>query len=164
MTCYEGAWSSGVTVRWRALTLGEFQQFRSRLLAGVPRAVVFLDLYRELVLDGPVPEALPAGILLWLGEWVMEKSPFSCQRQLVEQTLEEKRAEVRNSYLLSVQAILAGVFRCRFEEMGAWDADRFFQRVAQAELVLGRPLGVEDPEDPKKEQEKKMRRRLRRSE
>jgi len=147
---WEARWPSGARVCWRPVTLGQYQRYRARLEAGEHRAIVYFDLYQELVVRGPAPEHVPAGIVFWIGRREIEENPFSCRIDLVRKALSAHRERVSKNYLLACQAILASVFRCSFEEMSRWTSETFFERVAQAELVLGKTLDPVTAEEAEK--------------
>ncbi len=152
---YDGLWPSGIRVRWRGLTLAEHEKFVGYLLSGMPAAQVHLEVYDAVLVSGPIPEEVPAGIVLWIGRQLLDQSALTGRLDLVKARLAQKRQLVQNSYLLAVKGYLSSLFHYRFEDMDSWDEDTFFERVAQAEFVLGRPL---EPTDPNTKQERSQAR------
>lgn len=138
-------WPSGTRVVWRSLTWGEYRDLKS--LQGVP-AEKALEVYKLVLLDGPGPDKVPAGIMLWIGNHELEQTPFGGAFQILNKSLQEARAKVQTSYLLSAQAFISSVFKIPFGDMNAWDSDTFLQRLAQAEFVSGVPLNPVDPSAP----------------
>lgn len=153
---YEGVWPSGVRVRFRALTLAEHAKFSLDLRSGVPPVQVYLDLYEEVLVSGPVPDEVPAGIVVWIGRELLDRSCLSGEQQLIKQKLDQKRQAARN-YLMAAKAFVAMVFHYKFEEMDSWDEDTLFERIALAELVLGRPLEPSDQNATTEQQAPKRR-------
>jgi hypothetical protein len=143
MTQYIAQWASGIVVRWRALTWGEYRQFKEQILT---RPVgVTADIYRAVLLEGPAFDDSPAGVADFVARHVLDGSAFSGDYKTVARALQESRGQLEQRYLLSAKAMIAHLFRYTFEEIDEWDADLFFQRLAQAEFIAGRPL---DPAAP----------------
>ena len=141
-TQYIAAWKSGVTIRWRGLSWSEFRKFTQQMTIYSPLEV-YIDLYRALLLDGPDVLDAPAGVVEYVGRTMLETNPFNGEYPNVKHALEAKRAS--QSYLDVARAVVAGIFRYTFEEIDTWDADTFFDRVAKAELIAGKPIEPEDP-------------------
>lgn len=135
-------WPSGTRVVWRPLTWAEFKKARS--YKG-PEAVQALELYRLCKLEGPAPEFLPAGPMLWIRKYELEQSPFTGDFTKLSSQLQKSRDDVSNSYLIAAQALIVAMFRIPFSEVEGWDADTFLRRLAQAEFIAGKPL---DPINP----------------
>ena len=141
-TQYIAAWKSGVAVRWRSLTWSEYRQFKQQMTYGSP-VEVYIDLYRAVLLEGPDLVDASAGIVDFVGRSMLETNPFGGEYLDIAHALNAKRSS--QTYLDTARALVAGLFHYSFEEIDTWDADTFFQRVAQAEFLAGRPI---DPEDP----------------
>jgi len=135
-------WPSGTRIVWRSLTWGEYRDVRSRQ---GPPAEKALQVYELCIIDGPRPDEIPAGIMMWLYQDTLEKSPFSGSFQAISGPLQWHREKISNTYLLCAQALVASVLRVPFEVMDTWDAETFFTRVAQAEFIAGVPLNPVDP-------------------
>lgn len=147
-------WPSGRFVHWRSLSFSEFRGFQQRLERGEPAASVYLDAYALAYVEGAPVEGDPllvatGGMVLFVGEALIARNPFTGSTALVEEALAQKRQEVGSNYLLACRGILAALFHYSFEEIDTWDAATFFERVAQAEIVSGKPLDVAGPEKPK---------------
>jgi hypothetical protein len=142
MTIRAATWPSGTRITWRSLTWGEYRDVRG---AQGPPAEKALQVYTLCLLDGPGPDQVPAGIMMWLYQDSLEKSPFSGSFQSLSGPLQWHREKVTNTYLLCAQALIASVLRVPFEVMDTWDAETFFTRVAQAEFIAGVPLNPVDP-------------------
>lgn len=139
-------WPSGATVVYRSLTWGEYREVSS--LQGPP-AEKALELYKRCVTEGPREDKVPAGIMMWIYQSELGRSPFSGSFQAIAGQLDQARAKVTDSYLLCAQAMIASVFKISFEEMNAWDANTFLTRLSQAEFISGVPLNPVDPTAPK---------------
>lgn len=138
-------WPGGISVTFRSLTWGEFRKAQSLL---GPPAEKALEVYKLIVVDGPGVDRIPAGIMLWVYQTELTKSPFAGSFQALSLPLQKYREKVTGNYLLSAQAMIASVFKVPFLEMDSWDSDTFFTRLAQAEFVSGVPLNPVDPSAP----------------
>lgn len=145
MRAFEAYWPSGQAVRWRTLSWKEFQKFRSLQLQHPNSSMeVYLALYRAVCLEGPLPEEVSAGIVDYIGEQCLDRNPFNGRYEDVSLALAVKRDSME--YLGHARALVAGLFHYSFEEIDTWDADLFFERLAQAEFLSGRSLAPEDPD------------------
>lgn len=142
-------WPSSTCVEWRGLTWAEYRRIQD---SGGSDYSKWLEVYRLCVTAvqarrnvGPEPDKVGYGIIRWIGRHQLENNPFSGQLNTIQKSLQTGRARVQNSYLQQARAIVAAVFRCSFEEIDSWDAETFFDRVAQAEAVLSRPIEPVDP-------------------
>lgn len=136
-------WPSGTRVTWRGLTWGEYREVQAHQ---GPPAEKALEVYQKCLIEGPRPNEIPAGIMMWVYNYELENSPFSGSFQSLSLPLEKARAKVSGTYLLSAQAFIAAVFKLPFAEMDKWDAETFLTRLAQAEFVSGAPLNPVDPQ------------------
>lgn len=150
-------WPSGTRVVWRDLTWGEHRKVRSHQ---GPPAEKALEVYQTCVLEGPEPDRVPAGIMMWIFQVTIEQSPFSGTLKSLSLPLEEKRQRVTGSFLLSAQALIASVFKVPFETMDTWDGDTFLTRIAQAEFIAGVPLNPVDPNAKKQGNKKRPKKPL----
>jgi len=146
MTTRAATWPSGTRVVWRSLAWGEFRELHALNVTPAERALL---VYQACVIEGPPPETLPAGIMMWICMDELENTPFSGSFQNLSLPLEESRAKVRGNYLLSAQAFIASVFKIPFGDMDDWDANTLLTRLAQAEFVSGVPLNPVDPKAAK---------------
>jgi hypothetical protein len=147
-------WPDGISVTFRSLTWGEYRDVQS--LQGPP-AEKALEVYHLCIIDGPTPERVPAGIMMWLFQNEITRSPFTGSFQAISVPLQKFREKVTGNYLLSAQAMIASVFKIPFETMDNWDSNTFFTRLAQAEFVSGVPLNPIDPNSPVNKQGQPMR-------
>ncbi len=131
---------SGIQVTWHPLSWQQFRRFQNH--TELPAA----DIYEACLVAGPPLERAPAGIVRWIALREMQSNPFSGAFEDIKRSLDRKRAEIQSSYLLSARAVIAGTFRYSFEEIDTWSAETFFERLAQAELLIKTPL---EPADPK---------------
>lgn len=143
-------WPSGRSVKWRSLTWAEFKKYESLLLYNRP-VDVYCDIYRTVVLEGPLLEddptsVAPAGIVEWVAKSLINNNPFGGSYEEVCYALDLKRGELKANYLLAAKAVIASIFRYTMEEIDQWDAEDFFERLAQAEYVTGRSLNPGNPE------------------
>ena len=83
-----------------------------------------------------------------------ELKPIQQQRQ--------RSANWCGSYLNASRALVAWAFGYKFEEIDEWDSNTFFNRLAQAEYVFGKPFEPEDPSAPPPPVDKQGSRKLRR--
>src|SRR5665213_2707645 len=142
MSIRVATWPNGTRVAWRSLSWGEYRKIVS--LQGPPAEKAF-ETYTLCVTDGPRPDRIAAGIMMWLWQYELENSPFSGSFKSISGPLQEFRDRVHDKYLLSAQAFIAAVFKIPFEKMDEWDSDTFLTRLAQAELMSGVPLNPVDP-------------------
>ena len=149
-------WPRGTRVVWRDLTWAEFREIRS---IQAPPAVRALEVYKICVISGPLPEEVPAGIMMWLAINELENSPFIGTFKSLSLPLEEARQKVNGTFLLSAQAFIASVLRISFKEMDEWDGETFLTRLAQAEFIAGVPLNPLDPNAPQDAKGKKVRKK-----
>lgn len=156
MSIRAATWPSGTRVVFRDLTWGEYQKARSHQGSSAERA---LDVYTLCLIDGPSPNVVTAGIMMWICLEEMEKSPFSGTFRAISLPLAQAREKVTGTFLLSAQAFIASVLRVPFEIMETWDGDTFLTRLAQAEFVSGVPLNPLDPTAPAAPNQKKVGKR-----
>lgn len=149
-TVYRAVWPSGQTVTWRPLTWNEYHLISS-LPSEYGRCAA---VYRATRLDGPPPHEALAGIVQWVGRHQLETNPFSGQLAPIQKQRAKSKAWVE-SYLNSAAALVSWAFGYKFEEIEEWDQETFFNRLAQAEYIFGKPLDPVDPKAPKEEPGKK---------
>jgi hypothetical protein len=142
MTTRVAVWPSGTCVVWKAITWGEYRRIRA---LPEPPAVKAMAVYSFCRVEGPQPNEVIAGIMMWISQYELENSPFAGSFTALSLPLEQARAKVANTYLLSAQAFIASVLKVPFDKMEEWDADTLLIRLAQAELIAGVPLNVVDP-------------------
>lgn len=145
-TVFEGVWPNGTRVRWRLLRWQEHR--RARLLLASEPASAYLAAYRTARIEGPEPDRVPAGVVVWIGRHLLENDPFSGTYDPVRRTLEAARAAVRSSYLDAARAVVCHLFHFRWDEVEQLDSSQFFRLVAAAELLTGVPLEPADPSAP----------------
>lgn len=141
MSIRVATWPSGTRVSWRSLAWGEYNRINSLQVSFFEKA---FEIYTLCLVSGPPPEVVTAGIMSWIAQDELEKSPFSGTFKTISLPLEQARAKVTSTYLLSAQAFIASVFKIPFEKMNDWDSDTFLCRLAQAEFVSGVPLNPVD--------------------
>lgn len=142
MSTRVATWPIGTRVTWRGLTWGEYRKIQS---LQEPPAVKALEVYNLCKIEGPRPDEVSAGIMMWIFQYELEKSPFSGSFTAISGPLQQSREKVTNTYLLSAQAFIASVFKVPFEKMDEWNSDMFLCRLAQAEFIAGVPLNPVDP-------------------
>lgn len=155
MTVFLAQWETGLAIRFRSLRWEEFRRFEARLQYESPMAV-YNDVYRLCVLEGPAIEDLLAGPVEFVARALIANNPFNGTFEDLSRALEVKRSEIASDYLKCARAQVAALFRYNFEEIDKWDAETFFERLAQSEFVLKRPLNASDPNKKKKRQQKKQ--------
>ena len=106
---------------------------------------LYMEVYEKVVLAGPHPRAVAAGIATNVALHQLRNNPFSGDIDAVVQKLVEKRNWIRSSYLEGCRAVVAATFHIPFETMDTWDADTLFERVAQAEHAVGVEWNPTDP-------------------
>lgn len=134
---YYVQWASGTAIRFRLLSWKEFKYITSRQL---PQAERDLWLYRQVVLEGPAAEEVTAGIVMWLGYYLIESSPFKETAEAVRKFRAATQQWFEGSYLEQARALIAGTFRYTFEEIESWDQETFFQRLIAAEMLVGKRM------------------------
>lgn len=151
MSTYYAQWPDGFEVTWRNLTWAEYRKFKDAFESSPfsEPMDVSLDIYELVRIKGPVPKAVPAGIAAFICKQQMINNPFSGRYKEVTAALEMARRVVVSDYLLSTKAIVASTFNYTLEEIDTWDVDKFFVRLAQAEIINGKPLEPQDPTIPK---------------
>lgn len=152
-TAYRASWPSGVCVIWRSLTWKEYRALSSLPVGDQAR---YIAVYRQVLIAGPPAEKVPAGIAVWIGRYELENNPFSGNLKPI-QVQRKKSAAWGQSYLNASRAIVAWAFGYKFEELDEWDANTFFNRLAQAEYIFGKPFDPQDPNAPVEEPKKKGR-------
>ena len=157
MTKFIARWRNGRELIFRPLTWAEYRRFEQEALYR-PEMSVYCDIYRAAVLQGPAlgvlqaPSATDAsaGLVEFVGRTLFDESVFSGRYADVKQALEIKRTALQSNYLLAARAVIGSLFHKTDEEMDAWDADTFFDYVARAEFISGRPFEPGDPNASKK--------------
>lgn len=150
MSKYVAQWRGGFQVTWRNLTLAEYRVFKSAFDKApfVEPMEVALAIYKTVMVDGPDPRYVPAGIPAFICKQQMMNNPFSGAFEDIDSALKLARTAVRGNYLMAAKAMIAGALHYRLEEIDQWDPNTFFIRLAQAELIFGRPLDPDDPNAP----------------
>lgn len=110
-----------------------------------PPAKVYAEVYKTCVLSGPSLPRATAGIVHFIGRQQIDQNPWTGELEAVQQSLAMKREWLAGSYLESARAAVSFCFGYKFEEIDDWDPDQFFEKVVQAEYILGRPLQPADP-------------------
>ena len=142
-TRWEAVWKDGIRITWRSLTWREYQDIHARpFLCPMDQC---LEVYRLCILEGPPIEKASYGTVAWLAGKELEQNPFSGRFDLIAQTVTEKRAKVASNYLFACSGLIASVLHVPFDTISTWDANEFFNHLAQAEFIAGKPL---DPTDP----------------
>lgn len=119
----------------------EYREFASRLRYE-PEMVVYSDLYR-IVADypeNPDIKHVSAGIVYFLGNRLIRDSVFNSDWNAITKTLAEHRDRLNVSYFEQCKAVIASIFDYTFEEIDSWDDYTFFDRLAKAELIVGKDL------------------------
>lgn len=145
MQRWQATWPDGTRVQWRSLSWGEFRRIEH--IQPVQAAAV--QVYKTCVTAGPAVENVPAGVMMYVAEHELVKSPYSREYAPVKISLDRARQKLASSWMFSARALVAGIFRYSFEEIDTWDAQTFMDRVAQAEMVSGRTIDPADPKAPK---------------
>lgn len=151
MVQFAAIWADGIQVTWRALSWSEYRKFRERMLRAPMGAS--LDIYQTVVVDGPELDQLPAGIARFIADHVLVQNPFSGRYKDVKRSLDLARQKQADTFLISAKALVCHMLHYKVEEIEAWDADTFFERLAMAEFIAGKRLETSDPEakpDPTK--------------
>lgn len=160
MQMFKAEWESGRQVSWRSLSWKEYKRFEAQLRYE-SAAKVYLDVYATALVEGPpayeanAVYAAPAGLVEWVGKFLLENDPFGGQYQSVRYALDLKRRELQSNYLATARAIVAAIFHYSFEEIDTWDSETFFERVAAAEAVSGHKIEPGDPAAQKKKPARK---------
>lgn len=147
MSQYYAKWKSGFSVIWRNLTWNEYRKFKSvydRSPFQEPMDVA-LEIYKTVLVDGPDPIGVPAGIPGYICKQQMLNNPFSGRYEDIASAIELSRRAVTGNYLLSAKALIAATLHYKPEELDNWDPNTFFLRLAQTEVACGRTF---DPIDP----------------
>jgi hypothetical protein len=134
-------WPSGTSVSWRSLTWGEYKRIQSLQACPAEKA---LEVYNLVMISGPDPAELLAGIMMWIYQNEMTNTPFTGEFTTISRPLAESREKVK-SFLYCAQAFVASVFKIPFEVIDTWDSETLLTRVAQAEFVSGVPLNPTNP-------------------
>lgn len=149
MSQFYAKWRDGFEVVWRNLTWSEYKKFAPRY-ENSPFAEpidVALDIYKQVLIEGPDPAFVPAGIPAYICKQQMINNPFSGRYEDVANAVELSRRAVVGDYLQSAKALIANALHYKLEEIDQWDPNKFFLRLAQAEIALGRTF---DPVKPKR--------------
>jgi hypothetical protein len=137
-------WPSGREVVFRSLTWAEFQKYEHELHYRRPMEV-YLDIYRAVVLRGPIDRDVTGGIVEYIGRAMVEHNPFNGKYEDIKRALDLKRGALQGNYLVAAQAVISSLFQIPIETIATWDSEQFFEYVAMAEFVSGRKLEPGDP-------------------
>lgn len=152
MAQFYAQWQDGFEAIWRNLTWAEYKQYKdkfenSQFLEPMNLA---LEVYRLVLVEGPDPATVPAGIPAYVLKHQMLNNPFSGRYDDVANALVLSRKAVTGSYLESAKGMIAHALHYKPEEIDQWGPDKFFLRLAQAEIALGRTFDPVDPNAKKK--------------
>jgi len=145
-TIFRGTWSNhldpnGTQVVWRALTWIEFKKISEEYghipLTQISPADLYQAVYAKILIAGPAPETVTAGIASNVALQQLQGNAFSSDIDSVKRKLNGKRAWIQNNYLEACRAVIAATFHTSFETMDQWDEDTLFERFAQAEYATG---------------------------
>jgi hypothetical protein len=134
---YQASWASGQTVQFRLLSWKEFRYVTSIDITAAERN---LWIYERVRLRGPEIEDVPAGIVAWLGQYLVDQSPFSETVETVKKFRYLALQWFESSYLEQARALIAGTFHIPFDEIEEWDHETFFQRLVAAEMLVGKRM------------------------
>lgn len=148
MSNYIATWRDGFSVTWRNLTWNEYRHFKSRYDKSPFQEPmdIALDIYEAVLINGPDPKFVPAGIPGFICKQQLVNNPFSGRYEDIAIALDMSRQAVTGNYLLSAKALIASTLNYKPEEVDGWDAATFFLRLAQTEIASGRTF---DPVNPK---------------
>jgi hypothetical protein len=107
---------------------------------------VAMDVYKTVLIDGPDPKFVPAGIPGYICKQQLLNNPFSGRYEDIAPAVELSRKVVSTNYLLSAKALIAATLNYKPEEIDNWDPNTFFLRLAQTEIACGRTF---DPVNPR---------------
>lgn len=147
MKAFQADWNDGTRVRWRSLRWGEYEKV-SRESVAEARA---LEIYKTCLLAGPIPEMVPAGVMLWIAQFELKRCVFHGQYSTIKTELDLGRQKLLSNWLIGARAMISALFRYSFEEIDSWDSETFMERVAQAEFVSGRQLEPTNPDEKPKQ-------------
>jgi len=149
MPQFYAKWRDGFEVIWRNLTWSEYKQFQFRFDNSpfIEPVSLALEIYKLVLIEGPDPAFVPAGIPAYILKHQMLSNPFSGRFEDIAPALELSRRAISGNYLEAAKALIASTLHYKVEEIEQWDPNRFFLRLAQAEVALGRTF---DPVDPNK--------------
>jgi hypothetical protein len=151
MASYSAYWNVDYRIEFRDLTWEEY----NRICFGVdPNNIppqVVIDIYNTCILRGPDARLVTAGIGFFVAKHQIVNNPFSGRYENVAAALNSARELVSGNYLLAAQAVIANTFTLPFEEIKGWSAEKFFLRMAQAELIKGDRLNPSPPESKQPE-------------
>jgi hypothetical protein len=148
MASFVADWADGTRIVWRSVTWEEYRRFRSRIKAKPLGAS--LEIYEAVLLHGPPLDQVPAGVCSYIAQAVMASNPFSGNYDDVKRSLDVNRHNLASSWLVTAKALICHIFDYTFEEVDKWDADKFFERLVQAEFIAGKPLEPAKPKPQKK--------------
>lgn len=140
---YQASWASGQTIQFRLLT---WKEYRYATALAVTEAERDLWLYERVLVRGPKPEDVPAGIVFWLGQYLIDGSPFSETVESVKKFRQLTQQWFENSYLEQARAIISATFHVPFEAIDDWDHETFFQRLIAAEMLIGKRMEPVSPD------------------
>ncbi len=147
MATYKASWTREYTIEFRDLTWKEYDT----ICRGVdPKNIdpqTAIDVYKTCVLDGPDLRLVTAGIVMFVAKHQIQGNPFAGDFNSINDTLEIARDYVGSNYLVAAQAIISSVFKYPIEDIKDFTAEKFFLRLAQAEVLFGKV----SPSQPNKE-------------
>jgi hypothetical protein len=130
-----------ISIVWRPLAWAEYRALE-RIHDPFERA---LKTYLKVRVEGPGLEEIPFGIAAWIGFREFDQSPFGGDFKTVTQALAQARTSVAADYFQAVRATVSWLFHYKPEELDQLDAATLFERLAQAEYILQKPLNPVDP-------------------
>jgi hypothetical protein len=134
---YQASWASGRTIQFRLLTWKEYRYATSLTVTAAERD---LWIYERVVIDGPATSDITAGVVRWLGQYLVDSSPFSETVDSVKKFRNLTQQWFESSYLEQARALIAGTFHVPFEAIDDWDHETFFKRLIAAEMLVGKRM------------------------
>lgn len=142
----------GVRVLWRALRWKEFHSLLARYghldLTALSPMDLYLEVYEKLVISGPHPSEVTAGIAAFVARHQLENNAFSGAVEAVTGKLLEKRQWLGQNYLEGVRGVVSATFHIPFDVLDEWDPDQLFERLVQAEYAAGAQFNPVLPPNP----------------
>lgn len=156
---YVTEFPDGTLIRWKPLSWSEYRtltrDYGHLAEKGAAVWLMFDAIGRLCILDQAQAgreveyDDLFAGVVWTVAQKILELSGFINEAGAIRDALGQARATVYGDWYEEVKGYVMAAFRVTEEEIDSWTRDKFLRYVARAEIILGREIPVEDPNEQK---------------
>src|SRR5271163_1921202 len=109
MSKFVARWADGFVVVWRNLTWAEYKALKPRIDNSpfVEPMDIAMDVYRLVLIEGPDPRFVPAGMAAFVFKHQTIDNPFNGKFKDIDLALTLSRNMVMGDYLLAARGIIA---------------------------------------------------------